>query len=118
VSVKIRLTRLGARHRPFYRLVVMDSRSARDSKAIDTLGHYDPMSDPPKVEIDEQKVLDWLSRGAEPSVNARALLRRHGLMQKHNLGAEASPPKESTASAEAGARPESGASAESGPSSS
>ncbi len=64
--VKIRLRRMGAQKRPFYRLVVADSRSPRDGRFIDQLGIYDPLTEPATVRIDEEKVLKWLSQGAQP----------------------------------------------------
>lgn len=78
--VKIRLKRMGAKRRPFYRLIVADSQSPRDGRFIDQLGYYDPLTDPATIKIDEEKVSNWLSRGAQPSESARELLRRSGVL--------------------------------------
>src|SRR5437870_12354501 len=74
MSVKIRLRRIGAKKHPFYRLVVADTRSPRDGKFIEILGTYDPMTDPVKLNIDQEKVKSWLQKGARPSDTARAFL--------------------------------------------
>ena len=81
--VKIRLRRMGAQKRPFYRLVVADSRSPRDGRFIDQLGTYDPLTEPATVRIDEEKVFKWLSQGAQPSDSARILLQREGVLERH-----------------------------------
>ncbi len=80
--VKIRLKRMGAKKRPFYRLVVADSRSPRDGRFIEALGFYDPLPAPAKVQIDADKVRKWLSMGARPSDTARALLQRQGILAR------------------------------------
>ncbi|NMB20441.1 MAG: 30S ribosomal protein S16 [Firmicutes bacterium] len=82
MAVKIRLKRMGAKKRPFYRLVVADSRAARDGAFIDTLGFYNPIADPVELKIDEEKALDWLQKGAQPSDTAKTLLKRSGVMEK------------------------------------
>ncbi len=79
MAVKIRLKRMGARKQPFFRLVVADSRSPRDGRFIEEIGYYDPKTDPPAVKIDEERVLYWLSRGAQPSDTVRSLLRKAGI---------------------------------------
>ncbi len=78
--VKIRLKRMGAKKRPFYRLVAADSRSPRDGRFIETLGTYNPLDG--KVEIKEDLVLEWLSKGAIPTDTARSLLSKSGVMKK------------------------------------
>ena len=80
--VKIRLKRMGAKKRPFYRLVVADSRSPRDGKFIEEIGFYDPLPTPAKVQIDADKVREWMRRGARPSDVARKLLEREGILQR------------------------------------
>jgi len=80
--VKIRLRRMGRRNRPFYRVVVADSRSPRDGKFIEVIGHYDPLTDPAAVTIDEEKALKWLRCGAEPTDTVRSLLSKLGIMDK------------------------------------
>ncbi len=81
--VKIRLRRMGAKKRPFYRLVVAEARSPRDGRFIDQLGIYDPLTEPATVRIDEEKVFKWLSQGAQPSDAARTLLKREGVLERH-----------------------------------
>ena len=81
--VKIRLRRMGATKRPFYRLVVADSRSPRDGRFIEQLGTYDPLTEPATIRIDEEKVFKWLSQGAQPADSARILLQREGVLERH-----------------------------------
>ena len=76
MSVRIRLKRAGSRHRPFYRIVVADSRSARDGREIEALGHYNPVAKPEVIEIDEDRLSHWLSKGAGMSESVDALVRR------------------------------------------
>lgn len=78
MAVRIRLRRMGARNRPFYRLVVADSRSPRDGRFIEEVGYYDPTTEPATVSVDRDRVLDWLRKGAQPSETARALLEKSG----------------------------------------
>ncbi len=80
--VKIRLKRMGAKKRPFYRLVVADSRSPRDGRFIELLGFYDPLPNPARVQIDADKVREWIGKGARPSDAARALLVEQGILAK------------------------------------
>jgi small subunit ribosomal protein S16 len=80
--VKIRLKRMGAKKRPFYRLVVADSRSPRDGKFIEEIGFYDPLPNPATVRIDVDKVHEWIRKGARPSDVARKLLEREGILQR------------------------------------
>jgi small subunit ribosomal protein S16 len=80
--VKIRLKRMGAKKRPFYRLVVADSRSPRDGRFIELLGYYDPLPNPAKVQIDADKVREWIGKGARPSDAARALLVEQGILAR------------------------------------
>jgi small subunit ribosomal protein S16 len=79
MAVRIRLTRVGATKQPSYRLVVADSRSARDGRAIDTIGHYNPRTDPIDVHIDEAKAKDWLAKGAQPSDTVKRLFKNAGI---------------------------------------
>lgn len=83
MSVKIRLKRLGTRGKPFYRLVVADSRSPRDGRVIETLGYYDPLTNPATIKIDEEKAMLWLNRGAQPTDTAEALLKVKSIFQKY-----------------------------------
>jgi len=80
VSVRIRLKRFGAKARPYYRIVVMDSRSARDSKTVDEIGFFHPIEDVDKqLSINEEKAREWLSKGALPSDTVRSLLNKKGI---------------------------------------
>lgn len=74
--VRIRLTRIGAKKKPFYRVVVADSRSPRDGANLELLGHYDPMVDPPKLKLDLDRVDHWIGKGAQPSETVANLIAR------------------------------------------
>src|SRR3954452_7469494 len=80
MAVRIRLTRVGATKQPTYRVVVADARSARDSRAIETIGHYNPRTEPIELNIDADKATAWLAKGAQPSDTVVRLLRRAGIM--------------------------------------
>ncbi len=80
--VKIRLRRVGAKNKPSYRLVVADSRAPRDGAFISIIGHYNPLTDPETVVIDEEKALYWLRQGAQPTATAARLLAKVGIMEK------------------------------------
>jgi small subunit ribosomal protein S16 len=80
MAVRIRLTRVGATKQPSYRVVVADSRSARDSRAIETIGHYNPRTDPIELNIDAEKASAWLAKGAQPSDTVLRLLRTAGIV--------------------------------------
>jgi len=80
--VKIRLRRVGARHRPSYRLVVADSRAPRDGRFIAVIGHYDPLTEPETVAVNEEEALRWLRQGAQPTATASRLLSKLGIMDK------------------------------------
>jgi small subunit ribosomal protein S16 len=82
MAVKMRLRRMGRRNRPFYRLVVADSRYPRDGRFIDQVGHYDPLHDPAEVVIDEEKVMKWLGNGVELSDTVRSILSKEGVLKK------------------------------------
>jgi small subunit ribosomal protein S16 len=79
VSVKIRLMRMGKKKQPTYRVVVADSRSPRDGRNIETIGHYRPRQDPPTTDIDGEKALAWLRKGAQPSEQVQKLLTVSGV---------------------------------------
>ena len=81
MAVKIRLKRMGANKKPFYRVVVADSRTSRDGKCIDELGYYNPMVDPAELKIDAEKAKKWLSTGAQHTDTARALLKKAGAIE-------------------------------------
>jgi small subunit ribosomal protein S16 len=80
VAVRIRLTRVGATKQPSYRFVVTDSRSARDGRSLDTLGHYNPREDPIEINVDAEKATRWLGQGAQPSDTVARLFRRVGIL--------------------------------------
>ena len=80
--VKIRLKRMGMKKNPFYRVVVADERSPRDGRFIDELGYYNPMKKPSLINIDKEKALDWMQKGAQPTDSARSLLKRAGVLEK------------------------------------
>lgn len=79
MAVRLRLTRVGGRKDPVWRVVVADQRSKRDGRVIETVGHYNPQTNPSTIALDEQRVRDWLARGAQPSQTVRKLLRIHGI---------------------------------------
>ncbi|EFL50065.1 30S ribosomal protein S16 [Desulfovibrio sp. JY] len=76
MAMKLRLTRMGSKKRPFYRIVAMDSKTRRDGRALEYLGYYNPMVDPAEIKVDSEKVRSWLERGAKPSDTVRALLQK------------------------------------------
>jgi small subunit ribosomal protein S16 len=80
MSVKIRLKRMGAKKKPFYRIVVADSRSPRDGKFIEELGYFNPLTDPEDIKIDGEKAKKWLDDGALPTERVRALLKKEGVI--------------------------------------
>jgi small subunit ribosomal protein S16 len=80
MAVRIRLTRVGATKQPSYRVVVADARSARDSRAIETIGHYNPRTDPIELNVDETKAKEWLAKGAQPSDTVARLFKRAGIL--------------------------------------
>jgi small subunit ribosomal protein S16 len=85
MSVKLRLTRIGRKKKPFYRIIAIDSRKRRDGAFLDKLGHYNPLSQPPDIAIDEAKAMDWLLKGALPTDTVRSLFSQQGIMLKFDL---------------------------------
>ena len=81
MAVKLRLTRMGDKKSPFYRVVVADSRSPRDGKYIDLIGTYNPLTDPAEIKIDNEKAQKWLKNGATPTVTAKTLLVKSGAIE-------------------------------------
>jgi len=77
--VKIRLTRLGAHKKPFYRLIVADSRARRDGPFIEILGTYDPLKEPSEIKIDLEKAKFWLQKGAQATDTAKKLMQKAGI---------------------------------------
>ena len=76
--IKLRLRRMGAKKRPFYRIVAAEHSSPRDGRFIEVLGHYDPLTTPPTIKVETERVQHWLSVGAKPSPTVEGLLRRAG----------------------------------------
>ena len=85
MSVKLRLTRMGRRKRPFYRIVVMDSRKRRDGAYIENIGYYDPLPNPSVIKVNEEAALKWLRVGAQMSPRVKNLFSRVGLVLKYTL---------------------------------
>ncbi len=81
MAVRIRLTRMGRKKKPFYRIVVASNEAKRDGKFLDIVGTYDPMQDPAVVNIDAEKLQDWLGKGAKPTVTVQSLLKKVGAAQ-------------------------------------
>lgn len=79
MAVRIRLKRMGAKKKPFYRVVVADSRYPRDGRFIEELGYYNPTTDPTTFEVNAEKIKEWMSKGAQPSDTVKALLQRAGI---------------------------------------
>lgn len=80
--LKIRLSRVGAKKQPSYRIVVADARAPRDGRSLERIGFYNPRTDPPTVEIDEERALYWLSKGAQPTDVVAAMLRKRGTLER------------------------------------
>ena len=79
MAVKLRLTRIGSKKNPVYRIVAADSRSPRDGKFLEIVGRYNPQTDPSTIELNEDRIKDWLSKGAQPSETVQRLLKAKGL---------------------------------------
>ena len=88
--VKIRLRRMGAPKKPSYRLVAADSRSPRNGAFLDIIGHFNPLTDPETIVIDDEKALHWLNNGAQPTATAARLLSKAGIMEKFKATKEKS----------------------------
>ncbi len=86
--VKIRLRRTGAKKKPSYRLVVADARAPRDGAFVAIIGHYNPLTDPETIVIDEEKALHWLRQGAQPTATASRLLSKVGIIEKPKITKE------------------------------
>ena len=82
MAVRIRLRRIGTHKKPFYRLVVADSRSPRDGRFIEMIGTYDPLKKPAAIKVDQAKAIDWLKKGAIPSDTVKTLLSKSGIMKQ------------------------------------
>lgn len=86
MAVKIRLMRMGAKHQPFYRVVVADVKTPRGGRYLQALGYYNPRTEPSVIQIDEAKARVWLDRGARPSDAARVLLQKTGILPRWEAG--------------------------------
>lgn len=87
MAVKLRLRRMGAKKRPFYRIVAADSRSPRDGRFIEIVGTYNPLVNPAELNINEEKIMKWLNNGAKPSDTVRDILSKTGIIAKfHDQG--------------------------------
>jgi small subunit ribosomal protein S16 len=82
MAVRIRLTRKGTHKAPYYRIVAADSRMPRDGRFLEILGTYDPLQDPAVIQMDEEKVITWLKKGATPSDTAKILMKKIGIFGK------------------------------------
>lgn len=80
MAVRLRLTRVGSRKNPVWRVVVADARAKRDGRVIETVGHYNAQTDPSTISLDEQRIRHWLARGAQPSESVRKLMRTQGIV--------------------------------------
>ena len=82
MAVKLRLKRMGAKKRPFYRIVAADSKSPRDGQVIEEVGYYNPIAQPAEIVVKEEAVLNWLSKGAIPTDTVRDIFKKQGIMEK------------------------------------
>ena len=89
MAVKIRLKRMGSNKKPFYRIVVADSRSPRDGKFIEEIGYYNPVSQPKQVKINDEKAVKWLGCGAQPTDTVKTLFANNGVMEKFEASKQA-----------------------------
>lgn len=78
MAMKLRLTRMGSKKKPFYRIVAVDSASRRDGRALDYVGYYNPMTEPAEIKLDQEKIKSWMERGAKPTDTVRSLLKKAG----------------------------------------
>jgi small subunit ribosomal protein S16 len=82
MGVRIRLSRMGSNKRPFYRIVVADSRAPRDGRFVEVIGTYNPRTEPVEVQVNPERLQTWLKQGAEPTDTVRSLLKKKGLLAK------------------------------------
>ena len=80
MAVKIRLTRLGKKKNPFYRVVIADARAPRDGRFVEEIGYYNPLTEPAEIKIDADKAKQWLKNGAQPTDTVKALLKKSGIV--------------------------------------
>jgi len=79
MAVKIRLARMGAKKKPFYRIVISDSESPRDGRFLEIVGNYDPRKDPAEITVQENRLVEWLSKGARPTLTVSQILQKKGI---------------------------------------
>ena len=84
MAVKLRLKRMGAKKKPYYRIVAADSRSKRDGRFIETVGTYDPTKNPAEIKVDDTLAIKWLKNGAEPTDTVRSILSKQGVLKKYH----------------------------------
>ena len=84
MAVKIRLRRMGAKKKPFYRIVVVDSRYPRDGRFIEEIGYYDPIKNPAVIKVDKDLTLKWLKNGAQPTDTVRSILSNEGILKEYH----------------------------------
>lgn len=84
MAVRLRLKRMGAKKKPYYRIVAADSRSKRDGRFIETVGTYDPTKNPAEIKVDDTLAIKWLKNGAEPTDTVRSILSKQGVMKKYH----------------------------------
>jgi len=82
LAVKFRLTRYGSKKKPFYRIIVADSRSPRDGRFIEKVGTYDPLKDPAQITLDKEKIKTWYSKGARPTKTVENLFKKEGVLKE------------------------------------
>lgn len=82
MAVKLRLKRMGAKQRPFYRIVAADARSPRDGRFLEVVGTYNPITNPAETKIDEEKAMYWLNNGAQPTETVKNIFSKEGIMKK------------------------------------
>ena len=103
MAVRVRLTRVGSKKNPIWRVVVADQRSPRDGRFIETIGHYNPQTEPSTIRIDEERLQHWLARGAQPTNTVKQLVKAHA--QERRTAAGRGPSAAPSAVAEAPPRP-------------
>jgi len=82
VAIKLRLTRMGAKKRPFYRIVAASSEAPRDGRFLEIIGTYDPLQEPAQVSVDKDKLTHWMAQGARPTATVASLLKRSGALEQ------------------------------------
>ena len=81
MAVKMRLTRIGKKKTPFYRVVIADARAPRDGRFVEEIGYYNPLTEPAEIKIDADKAKDWLAKGVQPTETVKALLKKAGITE-------------------------------------